>query len=93
MDILDWVGKASGIDEDLTAAADKGTALKLISIARFWTANPDKTIRRIEEWQIDHRIPYADGLSENSCYLLMKELGQDVSISRQRGFWNPLKPM
>ena len=68
MDILDWVGKASGIDEDLTAAADKGTALKLISIARFWTANPDKTIRRIEEWQIDHQIPYADGLSEDSCY-------------------------
>ena len=83
MDILDWVGKASGIDEDLTAAADKGTALKLISIARFWTANPDKTIRRIEEWQIDHQIPYADGLSEDSCYLLMKELGQDISISQR----------
>lgn len=83
MEILDWVGKASGIDEDLLAAADKGTALKLISIARFWTANPDKTIRRIEEWQINHRIPYADGLSEDSCYLLMKELGQDASTSQR----------
>ena len=83
MEILDWVGKASGIDEDLMAAADKGTALKLISIARFWTANPDKTIRRIEEWQIDHRIPYAEGLSEDMCYILMKELGQDISISQR----------
>ncbi len=83
MDILNWVGKASGIDEDLLAAADKGTALKLISIARFWTANPDKTIRRIEEWQIDHRIPYAEGMSEDMCYVLMKELGQDISISQR----------
>ena len=83
MELLDWVGKASGIDEDLLAAADKGTALKLISIARFWTANPDKTIRRIEEWQIDHRIPYVEGISEDICYALMKELGQDISISQR----------
>ena len=81
-DILSWIGKESGIDKDIYASADKGTAQKLLSIAWFWMANPDKTVRRIEEWQITHRIPYSEGLSEDMCYLLMKQLGQDISISQ-----------
>lgn len=82
-DILEWIGRESGIDDDMMASADKGIAQKVISIARFWMANPDKTVRRIEEWQISHSIPYAEGLSEDACYLLMKEVGQDVSISQK----------
>ncbi len=81
-DILSWIGKQSGIDSDVYASADKVAPQKLISIARFWMANPDKSIRRIEEWQISHQIPYAEGLSEDSCYLLMKQLGTDISISQ-----------
>lgn len=81
-DILSWIGKESGIDKDLYASADKGTAQKLISIARFWMANPDKSIRRIEEWQINHQIPYEDGLSEDTCYLLMKDLGYNTAVSQ-----------
>ena len=81
-DILSWIGKESGIDDDLYASADIGTAQKLISIARFWMANPDKTIRRIEEWQIMHPVPYEDGLSEDVCYQLMKQLGYDISVSQ-----------
>ena len=75
-DILSWIGKQSGIDSNVYASADRGAAQKLISIARFWMANPDKSIRRIEEWQISHQIPYAEGLSEDSCYLLMNSWGQ-----------------
>ena len=86
-DILEWIGKASGIDKDIYAAADEGTAQKILSVARFWMANPDKTIRRIEEWQLTHNLPYQEGLSEDACYLLMKQLGLDVSIS-QRYFQN-----
>lgn len=82
MDILEWIGRESGIDDDLLSSADTGTAQKIISIARFWMANPDKTIRRIEEWQISHVLPYSEGLSEDVCYALMKMLGQDVSISQ-----------
>ena len=82
-DILEWIGKQSGIDSDLLASADRGTAEKLISIARYWMSNPDKTIRRIEEWQINHRIPYEDGLSEDMCYRLMKDLGLDISVSQK----------
>ena len=81
-DILEWIGKESGIDEDLICSADKGTAQKIISIARYWMANPDKSIRRIEEWQITHTIPYAEGLSEDTCYNLMKYLGQDINVSQ-----------
>lgn len=82
MDILEWIGRESGIDDDLLNSTDQGTAQKIISIARFWMANPDKAIRRIEEWQISHVLPYAEGLSEDICYALMKMLGQDISISQ-----------
>ena len=82
-DILEWIGKESCIDEDVLSSADKGTAQKIISIARFWMANPDKTIRRIEEWQINHTIPYQEGMSEDACYLLMKQLGQDITVSQK----------
>ena len=82
-DILEWIGRESGIDEDVLSSADKGTAQKIISIARFWMANPEKTIRRIEEWQISHTIPYQEGMSEDTCYLLMKQLGQDITISQK----------
>ena len=81
-DILSWIGKQSGIDKDIYASTDKGTAQKILSIAWFWMANPDRAIRHIEEWQIDHRVPYSEGLSEDICYLLMKQLGMDVSISQ-----------
>ena len=82
-DILEWIGRESGIDDDVLSSADKGTAQKIISIARFWMANPGKTIRRIEEWQISHTIPYQEGMSEDTCYLLMKELGQDITVSQK----------
>ena len=82
-DILEWIGKASGIDDDIYSCTDKDTAQKLISIARFWMANPDKPIRRIEEWQIMHQVSYADGLSEDVCYNLMQQLGQDIAVSQK----------
>ena len=83
MDILEWIGRESGIDDDMLSSADIGTAQKVISIARFWMANPDKSIRRIEEWQISHTLPYREGLSGNTCYSLMKDLGQDISVSQK----------
>ena len=83
--ILDWVGRASGIDDDLRSAADRGTAEKILSVARFWMANPDRAVQQIEEWQICHQLPYAEGVSADACYQLMKEIGQDVSM--QQGYF------
>lgn len=82
-DILSWIGKESGIDKDLYASGDKDTVQKILSIAWFWMANPDKTVRRIEEWQISHNLPYSEGMSEDTCYNLMKQLGEDISVSQK----------
>ena len=82
-DILNWVGRESGIDQDLFGIADRATAEKILSIARFWIANPGKTIPHIEEWQISHEIPYAPGMSQDSCYLLMKTIGSDEELRQE----------
>jgi transposase len=84
-DILDWIGKESGIDQDLLSSTDRATAEKVLSIARYWTANPGKTMPYIEEWQITHEIPYKDGMSQDSCYLLLKAIGADAQL-RQKFF-------
>ena len=81
--ILDWIGKESGIDDDLYNSTDRGTAQKILSIVRYWLANPDKAIPQIEEWQITHEVPYEDGVSTDACYDLMKDIGQDVSIQQK----------
>ena len=81
--ILNWIGRESGIDNDLHCATDAGTAQKILSIARFWMANPDRAVHQIEEWQICHQLPYLDGISADGCYRLMKEIGQDVSLQQR----------
>ncbi len=82
-DILDWIGKESGIDQDLYNATDKATASKIISLARYWVSNPGRTIPHFEEWQINHSIPYAPGMSEDVCYDLMKSIGPDAELMQK----------
>ncbi len=35
-DISEWVGTASGIDDDVRSSFSKGDAAKILSIARYW---------------------------------------------------------
>lgn len=84
-DILEWIGRESGIDQDLFRSTDRTTAEKIISIARYWTANPGRTLPYMEEWQVSHEVPYADGMSQDSCYSLMKTAGMDEEL-RQKFF-------
>lgn len=84
-EILEWIGRESGIDQDLICSTDRATAEKILSVARYWTANPGRTLPYIEEWQINHEIPYADGMSQDNCYSLMKTVGTDASL-RQKFF-------
>ncbi|MDR2356881.1 MAG: transposase [Oscillospiraceae bacterium] len=81
--ILEWIGRESGIDQDLLHATDRTTAEKILSIARYWNANPGKTIPYIEEWQINHDIPYRDGISQDGCYALMKAIGTDADMQQK----------
>lgn len=84
-DILEWIGRESGIDQDLFRSTDCATAEKILSIARYWAANPGRTLPYIEEWQVSHEVPYADGISQDGCYALMKNVGMDESL-RQKFF-------
>ena len=80
--LLDWIGRASGIDKAVVQAfpGDKGTAQKVLSMARFWTAKQGETINNIDEWSIFHRLPYRDGVSSDMCYAAMNVIGLDASV-------------
>ena len=84
-DILKWIGDESGINDDLLRSTDKGTAQKILSIAWYWTANPGSTLPPMEEWQINHDVPYSYGVSMDAIYDLMEQVGYDESI-RQKFF-------
>ena len=84
-DILSHVGSASGIDDALLASTDEGTALKIMSIARFLVATSGDSLPHIETWQLTHPIPYADGITEDVYYHLFRSIGKDETF-RQRLF-------
>lgn len=44
MDIIDHIGKASGIDEAIYANTDLGTAQKLLSLARYLLATDSQSL-------------------------------------------------
>lgn len=76
-DILDWVGKASMIDDDIMASMEEETALKLISVARYLAVSNHGSMAGFETFQITHPIPYAQGISEVGYHDLFEELGHD----------------
>lgn len=76
-EILDWVGKNSGIDQDLATAFDEGSAQKLSTIARYWLATDGATLPRLEAWQVMHPTPYRDGMSEDVYGKLFASVGID----------------
>ncbi len=43
-DILEWVGKASGIDQDVLSSFSDGDAAKVLSVARYWIALDSLTV-------------------------------------------------
>ena len=50
-DILEWVGKYSGIDYDVQSSFSEGDAAKILSIARYWIGTSGNTLPRLESWQ------------------------------------------
>ncbi|MCL1913103.1 MAG: hypothetical protein FWG10_04320 [Eubacteriaceae bacterium] len=80
-DILGHAGSASGIDEALLASTDNGTALKIMSIARFLVATGGGSLPHIETWQLTHPIPCAEGITEDICYELCKACSWSAASS------------
>ena len=84
MDMLEFVGKTTGIDRAVCNALSSSHAAKLLTIARFWASTHD-TLPHLEKWQIMHETPYPEGISEDCYYHFFQDLGRDEA-SRQRLF-------
>lgn len=80
MDIIDHIGKASGIDDAIYAATDQGTARKLLSLSRYLLATNGQSFPGITTWQFTHPLPYEDGLSEDIYHDLFERVGRDESL-------------
>ena len=87
MDILDHVGKDSGIDNGIYSGTDIGTAQKIISIARYLLASNGQTLPGILTWQLNHVLPYESGITEDIYHDLFAKVGQDETL-QQRFFAN-----
>ena len=82
MDIINYIGSVSGIDNAIYAATDKGTAQKIISLARYLLATNGQSLPGIQTWQYNHPLPYEDGLSEDIYHNLFVQLGHDEEIQQ-----------
>lgn len=82
MEILDHIGRESGIDDLLYKNTDRGTAQKIISIARFLVATDGGPLPDIVTFQFNHPLPYEDGLSEGIYHDLFCRVGRDASLEQ-----------
>lgn len=82
MDIIDHIGKVSGIDEAVYASTDIGTAQKIISLARYLLATNGQSLPGIQTWQYNHPLPYEDGISEDVYHNLFVQVGLDESLQQ-----------
>ncbi len=76
-DILEWVGRTSGIDEDALSSFSYGDAAKIISIARYWIGTGGNTLPRLESWQVMHPLPYSEAITEDVYGDLFKGIGRN----------------
>ena len=79
-EILDFIGRDSGIDEDLRSVTDRPTADKLLSLARYLVGTDGCTFPGIEEWQLTHPTPYAHPITEGVYLDLFREVGRDETL-------------
>lgn len=82
MNIIDHIGKTSGIDDALYASTDVGTAQKIISVARYLLATNGQSLPGIATWQYNHPLPYTEGISEEVYHRLFNEVGLDESLQQ-----------
>ena len=86
--ILEWVGKVSGIDDDVHASFSEGDAAKILSIARYWIGSGGNTLPRLESWQVMHPLPYREGITEDvygNCLRMLVAMKKAFSAIFQLG--------
>ena len=75
-DILEHVGRVSGVDSDVREAfPEGGAAEKILSVARYWLATGGQTLPRMAAWQAMHPTPYPGTVSDDVASDLFKEVG------------------
>lgn len=78
-DLLNYIGKLFKIDSSVANAyPNGGTAQKLLSVAQYLVITGEP-VHKIDSWQVNHTVPYEEGLSEDICYKLFEELGLNES--------------
>jgi transposase len=82
MNIIDHIGKASGIDEAIYSNTDTGTAEKIISLARYLLATNGQSLPGITTWQYNHPLPYSEGISEDIYHDLFNSVGLDETLQQ-----------
>ena len=82
MQIIDHIGKVSGIDDGIYSSTDTGTAQKIISIARYLLASNGQSLPGILTWQFNHPLPYEHGISEDIYHDLFVKVGRDESLQQ-----------
>ena len=80
MDIIDHIGKSSGIDDAIYANTDQATAQKILSLARYLLATNGQSFPGITTWQYTHPLPYEYGLSEDVYHELFERIGRNESL-------------
>lgn len=79
MSLLEWAGKASGIDDDLKKAMPEqvsgSLAERIIAMARFWVATGADTFSDMHAWQIMHGIEKENMISEELFRKIFGALG------------------
>ena len=83
MDIIDHIGKVSGIDDAVYSSTDIGTAQKIISLARYLLATNGQSLPGIQTWQFNHPLPYEDGISEDVYHNLFVQVGLDEELQQR----------
>ena len=82
MDIIDFIGAESGIDAAVYGNTDRGTAQKILSLARYLLATNGQSFPGITTWQYSHPLPYEDGLSEDIYHDLFEQVGRDEQLQQ-----------
>lgn len=82
-EILNWVSVESGIGAAVRACFPLGDAQKIETIAQYWIGTDGQTLPRLEKWQLMHKTPYEEGMSEDVCSDLFATIAANESGIQQ----------
>lgn len=81
--LLSWIGKESGITEDLLASTDTKTAQKIETLVQFTLFNQHEWLSEIENWQIFYPTPYKETINAEVCTELFTQLSEEKDLEQK----------